>query len=167
MHTLVSYTCIHSHIYTTLYIHNIRIRNIIMPLKFIIRIKKRAHVARYLKILYSNCWQSTGYKMICSLSRILTRSYTKSFLHACGSSFTNYSNWISMCAFHQWDLLEFRLSLRHHSNGVHLVTEDLGRGGELSDDSKPEVVHAAREEDFWPVLLPILWLDKREVSGRE
>lgn len=63
-----------------------------MPLKFIIRIKKKAHVASYLKILYSNCRQSTGYKMIYSLSRTLTRSYTKSLLHACGSSFTNYSN---------------------------------------------------------------------------
>lgn len=65
------------------------------------------------------------------------------------------------------DLLEVRLLLRHHSNGVHAVTECLGRGGELGDDSKPEVVHAAGEEEFRLVLFPILWPEKRDVPAEE
>lgn len=65
------------------------------------------------------------------------------------------------------DLLEIRLSLRHHSDGVHAVTERLGWGGELGDDSKPKVVHAAGEKDFRLVLVPILRLQKREVPAEE
>ena len=64
-------------------------------------------------------------------------------------------------------MLELRLPLRYHSNGVHPVTKGLGWGGELSDDCKLEVVHAAREEDFRSVLIPILWPDKREVPEQE
>ena len=52
-------------------------------------------------------------------------------------------------------------------NGIHAVREHLRWGGELGDDSKPEVVHAAREEDFRPVLVPIFWFQKSEVPAVE